>query len=737
MITDNESTFEDGEGEKAPEGKEPASTLERHALFTRLRHWFLIDKRHSEDWRQDAEQEFEFVAGRQWSAQDMAALRESMRPIIAFNRIAPVISAVAGTEVTNRQEVRYLPRTPGDAIPDEMLTNAAKWFRDECNGEDEESDAFWDNLVCGMGWTDTRMDFERDRDGAPILDRVDPLEMFWDAAAKARNLEDRRRDWRVRKVTLEEAKALVGNYDASDEEFDAKWANFDDRGNKDETRQEARFYRPTKEGGVDLQDDDLITLVEVNWWERETVHAVATESGTEFLSEEDHSTLIERTQKLGMPAPKSVKQTRRKYFRAWIGETVLAEPEEAPFGEHFHYQCMTGFRDRNKGTFYGLVRSMIDPQKWANKWLSQTMHIMNTGAKGGALVEDGAFVDEREAEKNWGQPDKFVKLTKGTLSNPNGPKIQAKPATPTPPDSLNLMEFAIQSIRDVGGVNLELLGQKDTEQPGVLEAQRKKQAMAVLAVMFDSLRRYRKNQGRLLLWLIQNFVSDGRLIRITQDNGKPAYLPFIRNPEWSEYDVIVDDAPTNPQQKEIAWMTMMQVLPAVGKIPPQIMGWMMKYSPLPASASEEFQRVLQEMQQAAAQQPNPLQAKMAEVEMNSQIKMKELEVDTELKRQQMMADIQIEREKMQHSHQLKLDTYQMDTQFRMQDQEKQAAEQAESKQSSDQLGQVLTALAKGEAAIMQGISQLVEHENAETELLRDPETGRAMGARKVRRQAMQ
>jgi hypothetical protein len=94
LINDKESTFETGDSGSPPEDKAPASALEREALFKRLRHWFLIDKRHSENWRQDAENEFEFVAGRQWSAQDMAALRESMRPIIAFNRIAPVIAAV-------------------------------------------------------------------------------------------------------------------------------------------------------------------------------------------------------------------------------------------------------------------------------------------------------------------------------------------------------------------------------------------------------------------------------------------------------------------------------------------------------------------------------------------------------------------------------------------------------------------------------------------------------------------
>ena len=604
MITDDESTFED---DKAPgaddkEGDRAASSLDREALFRRLRHWFMNDKRHSEDWRKDAENCFDFVAGRQWSAEDLAKLREQMRPAVAFNRIAPVIQAVSGTEVSNRQEVRYLPREQGDAAPDEMLTATAKWFRDECNGEDEESDAFYDTLVCGMGWTETRMDFEQDQDGAPLLERCDPLEMFWDAASQKRNVEDARRVWRVKKVSLDEAKALVGQYDADDDkDFDASWANLYDTGDKNETRQEARFYRPTKEGERDTPDD-LITLVECQWWERETVYAVAGPMGTEFMSQEDYDLACERAEELGMEAPQSAKQTKRKYYRAWLGKTVLADPEKSPFGDHFSYQAITGYRDRNKGTFFGLVRGMLDPQMWANKWLSQTMHILNTSAKGGALVEKGAFDDEREAEKNWSSPSNFVYMKQGALSSPNGPKITPKPTAQMPQGYPDLMQFALQSIRDASGVNLELLGAQDREQPGILEAQRKKQALAILATLFDSMRRYRKNQGRLLLWLIQNFVSDGRLVRINGE-GAVRYAPFIRKPDFVTYDVVVDDAPSSPQQKEITWQVFASMAPMFGKqLPPELINSMLDYAPIPESAVSKIKQAMGQAQQSAAQQ---------------------------------------------------------------------------------------------------------------------------------------
>ena len=59
---------------------------------------------------------------------------------------------------------------------------------------------------------------------------------------------------------------------------------------------------------------------------------------------------------------------------------------------------------------------MRDPQMWANKWLSQTLHILNTTAKGGIVAEEDAFADMTEAEDKWAQPDTIVWATTGAMS---------------------------------------------------------------------------------------------------------------------------------------------------------------------------------------------------------------------------------------------------------------------------------------------------------------------------------
>ena len=153
------------------------------------------------------------------------------------------------------------------------------------------------------------------------------------------------------------------------------------------------------------------------------------------------------------------------------------------------------------------------------------------------------------------------------------------------------MEFAIASIRDVTGVNIEMLGLADRDQPGILEYHRKQAGLAILAPLFDSLRRYRKEQGRVLLHFIQTYVSDGRLVRIVGPEGEK-YAPLIKTAEAAAYDIIVDEAPTSQNQKDKVFAVLSQLLPILLSagipVPPEILD----YSPLPESLAQRWKRML-------------------------------------------------------------------------------------------------------------------------------------------------
>ena len=626
------------ENNEASTGQDQQGTPE----FIKFQNWFKEADQHSHDWRKQAREDYAYVAGDQWSQEDAAYLKLLNRPLITFNRIDPVIDSVSGLEVNNRQEVAYFPRHVGDAMTDELLTGAAKWCRDECNAEDEESDAFRDQIICGMGWTETRLDYDEDPEGKLLVLRVDPMEMFWDGSANKKNLSDARYIMRVRDLPISVVQDMFP--DAEESDLHASWAM--DTGSTADLAhdaQQAPFYRNDQSDIID-KNRVLCRIVEIQWWEHEPVRLIVDPVSNEktTLTESEYKKLAKRFEAFGMTLDEGAKQKRKKYFKAWLGRITLKKID-GPENGGFTIKSMTGKRDRNKGTWYGLVRGMLDPQKWANKWLSQVMHIINTNAKGGIMAEADAFENPQEAIDQWASPDSVTLMKKGAIS---GNKIKEKPQAQWPQGIAELMTFAISSIRDSSGVNLELLGQADRDQPGILEHQRKQSAMTILASLFDSLRRYRKEQGKLLLYYITNFISDGRLIRI----GGPQeakYIPLIRQPDTVKYDVIVDDTPSSVNLKEQAWAALTQMMPVFTKLPIPLKVWMsvIKYSPLPASLAGEIMTALEE-EASKPKQPDPvmeaakLQLEGKKLEYQTQLsEQKNAEIKAQVDLQQLQAEI--------------------------------------------------------------------------------------------------
>ena len=584
------------------------SPLEEQDLFIRIKQWHGEAAQHSGQWRDETRESYSFVAGDQYEEKDRARLKELMRPCLSFNRIGPVIDSVSGMEVNNRQEVRYIPRTMGDAAVNEQLTGGAAWIRDECDAEDEESDAFIDLLIGGMGWTETRIEYETDPDGMIRIERIDPFEMYWDPSARRRNLDDARYVIRVREMDIADAKAMFP--DADEASLHASWANVTDTDGKAIDRELARNYE--SEGTSQLPRKGRVRIAECQWWELEPFWRVIDPTTGQIaeLSEADYKKLSTKV------TLESVKQQRRVYKRAFIGTKVIEEGP-APCEGHFTYRCMTGKRDRNKGDWYGLVRSMKDPQRYANKLMSSALHIMSTSGKG-IMAEAGAVDDVRQFEEDWAHPDKTVWLADGAIAQG---RIMPKPGSQIPPGLPDLLMQSISAIRDVSGVNLEMLGMADRQQAGVLEAQRKQSAMTVLATMFDSLRRYRKEQGRVLLYFIKKYMNDGRLMRITQDEGK-GYQPFKLDDSTIKYDVIVDQSATSPNQKEATWAILGQLMPVLMKVPlpPDIWVEIIKNSPLP----ESFAAKVKDIMAKTAQMPKPPSPEQMKLKMEAAAQQQQL-----------------------------------------------------------------------------------------------------------------
>ncbi len=542
-------------------------------------------KDHLNDWYNEARNAFDYYAGNQWEEEDLQKLRDEERPAIVFNRIPRVINAIAGLEIENRQEVVYTPRENGDAIASEILTGAADWVRDNCDAEDEESQAFKDALQVGIGWTEHRLDYETDPDGAILIERVDPLEMVWDVKAKKRNLDDAMWLAREKKYTKKDFHAIWPEADV-----DMLTGAQDPKGLQPHDATIAPWY-VVDQSSKDQRQKDFIVVTQYQKWIRVPFYRI--QDNENDITEMDEKEFKKMKELIELRGFKYIKQTRRVYKQYFVAGEQMLEKGNCPINM-FTLRAMTGMLDRNRNYWFGMIAIMRDPQMWANKWLSQTLHIFNSNAKGGYFAETGAFKDPRQAEKSIAK-SKITYLNEGGLS-----MLKEKTPPPFPQGLDGLLQYAIGSVSELVGVSLESLGQEKSEISGVLAAERKRTTITIVADFFDALRRYRKESGRVLADFIISYISDGRLVRIAGP-GLGKYVPLVKEQMDFTYDIVVDDTPTSPNQKQQVFATIVQLMPTLLQsgvpIPPEVLD----YAPLPASLVRDWKTLIEEQEQAAAQ----------------------------------------------------------------------------------------------------------------------------------------
>lgn len=605
-------------------------------LTRKLRGWYKQDLPHVLEWRKEAREDYQFYANDQWSDEDRRVLEDQKRPALSFNRIAPLVNAITGSEINNRREVQYIPREQGDALANEVLTSAGEWFRDQSNAEDEESDMFEDAVITGMGWSDTRLDFEDEPDGAPKITRMDPLKMGWDCNASKPNLEDARWLWFADERPLSEWKEMFP--DIAPEMLNASWAkSASDEQDSPHDQDEADRYEGGQGEYVGSDDKKMCTVVEFRWLERIPYYRGPDMATGQMREYDERQVNVIRQHQPDFPA---VRQYKKVVKRAFVGRMVLAPPDQplVPAGL-FGWECVTGYRDKVKNQFYGVVRAAKDPQRWSNKFFSQVMYLLNSQSKGGILAERGAFEDDREAETSWAKADAITYASKGALSGQN-PKIQPKPVAQFPAGFFTLFQESKEAISQVTGLSPEFIGTREVDQAGVLEYQRRQSSLNLLASLFNSLRRYRKRQGRVMLYLIQNYLSDGRLVRIV-GNDKKQYVPLTKQAvASSQYDIIIDDAPTSPNEKERTWQILQALLPMVKElVTPEIMLEVLAYTPLPASFVEKLKQRAQEQAQQP-KPPSPEEQKMALEQQKGQIDLASKQADLQAQQQKNQMEIQ-------------------------------------------------------------------------------------------------
>ena len=575
----------------------------------KYRRWFRAAVESWSKWRDEAKEDYDFLVGKQWTADELAEFDKQKRPALVINRIKPLINIVAGWQRMNRFDISFLPRTADDMELCEVRAGVTKFVLDRCNYENIESSVFVDTATGGIGWFGAKYKYDAEiDDGEAVIERISPFDMYVDPEAH--------------------------NLDFSDAKFicRAKWADKDELKNLYPDKAESiennfNVYDPVeKENHEQFEIDPLwynsqlkkVRVIECWYKEHTTRTLIHTADGQTIPYTEETKEQIMQLMMSGVQMDyKDVPVTVVKVCTFF--DRTLLENIESPYkhGE-FPYIPMIYHYYGVGDTPAGFVRALKDPQKEINRRRIQELHILNTSSNGGGYVEEGAMTPEQFAEfeeKNNipGHFNRVLSLDKIKEREPKAP----------PAAVINAEQQATADLIAISGINENLLGTDiSSNASGRAIELKQKQAVTHLSTIFDALRTAKKKLA-YLLWgkrgkqgLIPQFYTEDKIYRVEGQNGQQwirvnqqviqqdpiagTIVKTLNDLSVGEFDIVISDIESSATQRRAQALVFTDAASKLG-LPPQItMQPMLELYDIPKRDQmiAQYQQMLQEQAQA-------------------------------------------------------------------------------------------------------------------------------------------
>ncbi|MEE9384347.1 MAG: hypothetical protein V3V08_13165 [Nannocystaceae bacterium] len=478
----------------------------------------------------------DFVDGDQWSEQDAKALRDRGQAPLKFNKTATFTRWITGTERRTRIESKVLPREDDDVQAAQIKTKLLKFTADINKSARHRSKAFQDAIQVGVGWLEDGA--RSDPEDEPIFSRSESWRnMWWDALSREDDLSDARYLFREKWVDLDVAVSMFPERRRA-LELAAETHELFAEEEHDEHFRTALYWRDDETGKarataqlVDVsfhigQRRRRVRLIEC--WYRvpmrteilrtfadrqtppEVIGLIQKQNGQNFDAANPlHERLI--TQGFAATFDAIKLQVRVAIFTM----RHLLQDMKSPYKHNrFPFTPIWAYRRDRDGMPYGVVRNMRDPQDDLNKRRSKALFILSTR---GMIADIDAFDDWDEVEEELARPDYILKKKRGRDVEINTDNTLAE-------QHLKLMDQDERFLESSSGVTEENLGESTNAISGRAILARTNQGTLVTASLFDNLRWATQHQGEIRLSLIEQFMSEPKVVRVTNDEGAFSFL---------------------------------------------------------------------------------------------------------------------------------------------------------------------------------------------------------------------
>ena len=506
-----------------------------------------------------------FYRGDQWDDNDISNLEAEGRPALTINTVLPTVNTVLGEQSTRRADVQFKPRRGGEAEVAHTLTKLYMQIADNNKLDWVEQQVFSDGLILdGRGWFDVRMDFSDHVEGEVRITAKDPLDILIDPDAKDSDPKTWNEVFETRWMTLDEIQESYGKKKAEQLQFIAENGNSYGR--------DSIEYEENRFGDLDAEtdyigisttgsDDDYRNLRALRVIERQhrrmqrVMCFVDPVTGdTRDAPDEWSETKIKKFGKqYGLSV---ISKVKRKVRWTVTCDQIVLHDDWSPYDNFTLIPFFAYFR---RGRPFGMVRNLLSPQEQLNKIASQELHIVNTTANSGWMVESGSLVglSADDLEEHGAETGLVLEYNRGST-----PPVKIQPnSIPTGLDRIS--QKAAANIKAISGINDSMLGSDSAEVSGIAIRAKQNRGVIMIQVPLDNLRKARQYLAESILHCIQSFYTEERVIQVTNEDDplKPREEMVInqQTPEGrvindltlGEYDVIISTAPARDSFDEV------------------------------------------------------------------------------------------------------------------------------------------------------------------------------------------
>lgn len=619
-----------------------------------------------------------FYAGEQWDEADKKRLENEGRPALTLNMILSTINAMIGEQLERKIDITFTAGSGGSEQTAYALNKLSRAILNANEYDDTEETVFADGLIMDRGFFDIRMGFKTNVQGEITICSEDPIDVILEANAKEYDPQTWNEVFVSRWMTPDQIGEEYG-WDKAEEVL-KKAAYGDVLG-----RENFEYYDRTFGGGKHREnytdsEEEVRKLRRVRVVERQ--HYKLCEQW--FLVDMENGDMrpapfgATEEQVKAMSTAFGIGYLKRKGRRVRITTSVDDVLLYDDWSLYRSFTIVPFFPYFRRGKPFGVVRNLLDPQNLLNKTSSQELHIVNTTANSGWIIEEDSLVDmDAEDLEKRGAETGLVLQYKRNYTPPE--KI-----TPNqiPTGIERISSKAAMTIREISAINASMVGAARADQSGKAQEMSIGRSQIQVSVVLNNLKRARRMVARKVLELVQDFYTETRYFNVMSDDlftpvHEQTEQMAINQPDpeddgnilndvtLGEYHIHVGHAPAGGTVHDMQMAEALRLRELGIAIPDHVL---VSYSQLQQKA--ELAEFLKNSQGYG--EPTPEQAQLQELQVQHQIEMLKRElasVDAEiqLKESQAMAaaakatslegynQMQIEIQKLRDARQAKQD----------------------------------------------------------------------------------